>query len=345
MGARPSAYWAMTFLDTHRDRAAVLLVLLGAALAWALMPFATGLIGIPVLYVIFKPIHERLKPHTGLRISAGLVVALALLVIVSIGLGFTGLVVTQLPDIIGGLVRSPTLARLGGLHFMGYAVGPSLANAGSSILGWVGGSALSLLGTATLQALNLTIALFGFYYLLLNPETIWTAFSGYLPFSAKTTMKLQDGFRNVTTSTVIGTGLVALIQGTLVGLAFWVVGIANPVFWGVVTVVLSILPIVGSGMVWVPAVVSLVLAEHYGLAVALAAWGILVVGNVDLVIRPLVFRRFAQIHPLITLVGAFAAVPYFGLLGLLIGPLALSYFFEILKAYSAEYHFSGGAAA
>jgi len=231
------------------------------------------------------------------------------------------------------------------LRIMGQDVGSQLANAGSSILTWLGGNALGLVGTATRQALNLTIALFGFYYLLLNPKAIWSRFSGYLPFSAETTAKLQDGFRQVTTSTVIGTGLVALIQGTLVGLAFWAVGIANPVFWGVVTVVLSILPIVGSGMVWAPAVVSLVLAQHYGPAVALAAWGILVVGNVDLVIRPLVFKRFAQIHPLITLVGAFAAVPYFGLLGLLIGPLALSYFFEILKAYSVEYHTNPGAAA
>ena len=136
---------------------------------------------------------------------------------------------------------------------------------------------------------------------------------------------------------MIGTGLVALIQGTLVGLAFAVVGIPNALFWGVVTVVLSILPIVGSGMVWGPAVVSLLLGNHYGAAAALAAWGVVVVGNVDLMIRPLVFKRFAQIHPLITLVGAFAGVPYFGLLGLRIGPLALRSFFEILKAYREEY--------
>ena len=332
----------MTFLDSHRERAALLLVLLGGALLWALAPYATGLIGIPVLYVLFQPIHSRLKPHTGVRVSAGLMVALALLLIVAIGLGFTGLVVTELPDIVGGLARSPTLARLRGLSIMGYAVGPAIASTGSAILGWAGGSALSLLGTATLQTLNLTIALFGFYYLLLRPEEVWSAFSGYLPFSAETTATLQDSFRHVTTSTVIGTGLVALIQGTLVGLAFWAVDIPNVLFWGTVTVVLSILPIVGSGLVWAPAAVSLVLDQRLGPALALVAWGILVVGNVDLVIRPMVFSRLAKIHPLITLVGAFAAVPYFGLLGLLIGPLALSYFFEILKAYRDEYATGAG---
>lgn len=335
----------MALLDTNRARAALLLALLGGALLWALAPFATGLIGIPVLYVIFQPINGRLAPRVGARISAGLVVALALFAIVVPGLAFTGLVVTQAQDIVGGLARSPTIAHLGALRIAGHAVGTSLADAGSSILGWAGGSALSLLGTATRQALNLTLALFGLYYLLLKPREAWSAFSSSLPFSAATTEKLQAGFRNVTTSTVIGTGLVALIQGVLVGLAFWAVGIPNALFWGMVTVALSILPIVGSGLVWVPAVVSLALDHRYGLAVALAAWGVLLVGNVDLVIRPLVFRRWAKIHPLITLVGAFAGVPYFGLLGLLIGPLALSYFFEILKAYREEYHVSGGAAA
>jgi predicted PurR-regulated permease PerM len=69
----------------------------------------------------------------------------------------------------------------------------------------------------------------------------------------------------------------------------------------------------------------------------MALFGLIVVGNIDNVIRPIVFRRWAQTHPLITLLGAFAGVHYLGLLGLLIGPLALSYFFELLRMYNAEY--------
>jgi predicted PurR-regulated permease PerM len=68
-----------------------------------------------------------------------------------------------------------------------------------------------------------------------------------------------------------------------------------------------------------------------------ALWGVIVVGNVDNVIRPMVFRRWAKIHPFITIIGAFAGIQYFGLLGLLIGPLAISYFFELIRMYRAEY--------
>jgi predicted PurR-regulated permease PerM len=73
------------------------------------------------------------------------------------------------------------------------------------------------------------------------------------------------------------------------------------------------------------------------MAIGLALWGLVVVGNVDNVIRPMVFRRWAQIHPFITVIGAFAGLQYFGLLGLLIGPLAISYFFELIRMYRAEY--------
>jgi predicted PurR-regulated permease PerM len=109
------------------------------------------------------------------------------------------------------------------------------------------------------------------------------------------------------------------------------------VFWGVVTFIVSILPVVGSGLVWGPGAASLALAGRWGWAIALVLWGILVVGNVDNVLRPLVYRRWARIHPFVTVIGAFAGIRWFGLLGLLIGPLAISYFFELIRMYRDEY--------
>ena len=103
------------------------------------------------------------------------------------------------------------------------------------------------------------------------------------------------------------------------------------------TFVLSILPVVGSGMVWGPGAASLAMEGRWGAAIGLAIWGVVAVGNVDSVIRPFVYRRWARIHPFVTIIGAFAGLRYFGLLGLLIGPLAISYFFELIRMYRAEY--------
>ena len=229
------------------------------------------------------------------------------------------------------------LARLKELHLGSFELGPRLADLGSNLVSWVGSSAFGLVGTATRLALNLTIALFGLFYLLLRPHETWQAVQPYIPFSAKNTEKLRQRFRDVTTSTIIGTGLTAAIQGTLIGLGFWMTGLSHAVFWGVVTMVFAILPVVGSGLVWIPGALVLILDHRAGPGVLLALWGAVVVGNADYVVRPMVFRRWANIHPLVTLLGALAGVPYFGILGLLIGPLGLSYFFELVKMYREEY--------
>jgi predicted PurR-regulated permease PerM len=135
----------------------------------------------------------------------------------------------------------------------------------------------------------------------------------------------------------VGTGLNAVVQGILVSLAFAVAGVPNAAFWGTVTAVLSVLPLVGSGLVWAPAAASLFLTDRTVAAIALVLWGFFVVANVDNFLRPMVYRRFAHMHPMATLVGAVIGVEYFGIVGLVLGPLAIQYFFELIAMYREEY--------
>jgi predicted PurR-regulated permease PerM len=253
------------------------------------------------------------------------------------GLSFAGLIVSQAQAMASGVVQSPLLRRLAELQVGGYALGPRLAGLGETLVAWVGSSAFGLIGTATRLALNLTIAFFGLYFLLRKPDETWELVRPYIPFSHDNTERLRQRFRDVTNSTLVGTVLVALVQGALVALAFWVVGLSNAVFWGFLTAVFAILPLVGSGLIWGPGAIALALDGRYAAALGLAVWGILVVGMVDNVLRPIVYRRWARIHPWVTLVGAIGGVRYFGVLGILIGPLALSYFFELIRMYREEY--------
>ena len=101
--------------------------------------------------------------------------------------------------------------------------------------------------------------------------------------------------------------------------------------------VFAILPVVGSGVIWLPGAAVLYYTGNVGAAIGLALFGFVVIGNVDNVIRPWVYNRYAAIHPMITVVGAIAGVSYLGFLGLLIGPLALMYFFELVRMYRVEY--------
>ncbi|HKT60288.1 MAG TPA: AI-2E family transporter [Gemmatimonadales bacterium] len=328
----------MPFIDTKRQRAALLISALGLGLAYALWPFITGLMGALVLYVVFSPLARaivRLGARPG--IAAGIVVLVGIVLVLGPGVSFIGLLANQAQDMAQSVLSSPLLARLRELKVGEYDIGAQIEQLGSQIVSWAGSSALSVVGTATRVGIQLTIAFFGLFYLLVAPAGAWSGIRPFIPFSAKNAELLRARFRDVTFSTIIGTGLTATVQGLFVGIAFAAAGLANAAFWGVVTIIVAILPIVGSGLIWGPAAASLALAGRYGWAMAMVLWGILVVGNVDNVIRPYVFRRWARIHPFITVIGAFAGINWFGLLGLLIGPLAISYFFELIRMYRAEY--------
>ncbi|HEY4319996.1 MAG TPA: AI-2E family transporter [Gemmatimonadales bacterium] len=328
----------MAIFDTKHQRAAWLVAILGVIVVIALSPYASGLLGAPVLYVAVAGLHARLYQRIHVRWFA----SLAIIVLVLVGLvlpmvWLVTLLVGQAHGAATAVLASPLLDRIGGLHIGDYDIGPQIRQAGSEAVSFLAGSAFSLLGTAARVTINLLLTMFGLYYLLMDPESAWKGLRPFIPFSDENVALLGDRFRAVTNATIIGTGVSALIQGVLMWLAFTVFGLSNAVFWGAVVVLFSLLPVVGSGMIWGPAVVVLFSNGRVGAAVGMALWGILMGLGVDYLIRPYVSNRYAQIHPLITLVGAIAGVSYLGIIGLLIGPLALSYFFELLVMYQKEY--------
>ena len=207
----------MPLFDTDRQRAALLVALLGIGLALALAPYATGLIGAVVLYVIFAPANQLLRQRTGPVLAAALITVLAVILILVPGFSFAGLVVSQAQQMASGVVQNPLLRRLGDLEIAGYAVGPRLASLGENLVAWMGSSAFGLIGTATRLALNLTIAFFGLYFLLLRPDKTWDMVRPYIPFSHQNTERLRQRFRDVTNSTPAGTLLMPLRSGSASG--------------------------------------------------------------------------------------------------------------------------------
>ncbi len=326
----------MAFFDTNKERAALLVLLLAIGVFITVAPFATGLLGAPVLYVLFAPFHRWLTRKVPAPVAAALVILTAFLLIVVPGVWLIGMLVGQAQGVASGLVNSTLLDRLSAVKIGEFELGPELAGIGRSLIAWLGGSALGVIGTATHFTLDLIFSFFGLYYLLLSPEGAWKGLRPYIPFSDVHVQSLKDRFTSVTMATVVGTGLTALIQGLVIGVAFWLTGLGNSLFWGVVTVIFAILPVVGSGIIWIPGAITLFLSGHAGGAVVLTVVGVLA-GQVHTLIGPAITRRYAEIHPMITLVGAIAGVSHFGILGLLVGPLALSYFFELIQMYRQEY--------
>lgn len=327
----------MTFLETPRDRAALLILALAAAILFTVAPFLSGLLGAGVLYVIFVKPYRRLERAMRPGVAATITLAAAL-VIVALPLAWlVAFVIAQAPDALRTLQSSEVFARVAELRIGSFQVGVELAKASGTIASWLSARVFSFMGSATSAVLNLVIAFFGLYYMLRSDGNTWETIRPYIPFSSPTADALRDRFFSVTEATLLGTMLIAVIQGSLVGTGFWIVGLPNPFFWGTVAAIVSILPVLGTSLVWLPAVLVLLVENRYGAAITMLVIGAGIASNIDNLIRPLVYRRVSHIHPMITLVGAFAGVKYFGLLGVLLGPLAIAYLFALLHFYREEY--------
>jgi predicted PurR-regulated permease PerM len=328
----------MPVLETKRERAAVLIAALGIGILLALAPFTSGLLGAAVLYVLCIGPYRRLVRLLRRPTLAALLVLLSAVVVIALPLVWlVGLVIDQAPDTLRSVQSSPLFARIAQLRVGRFEVGAEIAKASGTMIQWVSAQAFDVVGSAARATLNLVIAFFGLYYMLHAGQQMWDAMRGYIPFTSATAEKLRERFYGVTQATLLGTALTAAMQGALVGLAFLITGLPNPLFWGTITAFVSILPVLGSGIVWMPATLVLLAENRIGAAIVMLVIGWLIGSNIDNLIRPMVYRRVSNIHPMVTLVGAFAGVKYFGLPGLLLGPLAIAYFFELLFFYREEY--------
>jgi predicted PurR-regulated permease PerM len=126
------------------------------------------------------------------------------------------------------------------------------------------------------------------------------------------------------------------VQGALLANGFWIFGIPDPVFWGVVGAFISFLPVVGAPTLCIPASIILFADGHSVKGVLLLAYGLLFIGNIDNFLRMIINRRLANTHPIISVIGVFIGLPLFGILGLVFGPLLLSYFLLLVEIYETN---------
>lgn len=322
-------------------RAGAIIIALGLGLVYVLLPYLPGLLGGAVLYSLTRGMHRwfAVRRFSGTR-SATFVALITLFLIFGPGGAIVGLIIDDIPATIRSVDAGVLMAKLRTLRIGPVEIGPQLANAGNTVISYVSRQAVGFLGAAASTTLNLFLALLVQYYLLVASAEMWPRVRRLLPFTPEDSEHLRERFHDVTDGTMRGIVLVAVVQGVLVGAAFAVVGLPNALVWGAVTAIASVLPLLGSALVWVPGAIALAVMGETGKAIGLALFGALVVGNLDNLLRPIVLKGRAQLHPLTTLVGAFGGVSVFGLIGVLLGPLAITWFFELIAIYDKEYGLS-----
>ena len=321
-------------MDTERGglTAKALTIALVTAIILLLFPYVSGLLGGAILYVVAHPILRRLERGGTRRVAAFSTVIALFFVLVVPGVWLLLELLGQIPDAVRQLQQSAAVQRLMTIRMGGLNLGALLQQATADIFRWSSQQTLEALNGLLRATINLVIALFGTYYLLISGDQLWVRFRHLLPFPDQTSEALRIRFHRVTEAMLLGVGLTAVTQGTLVGVALAVAGFEHALFWGSVTAVASVIPMFGSALIWVPAAAVLAAQQRVGAAMLLASFGVLVVSNMDNVVRLVVYRRVSHVHPMVTLVGAFAGVNALGLAGLLLGPLLLSYAIELVRA-------------
>ena len=187
---------------------------------------------------------------------------------------------------------------------------------------------------AAIFFLNLFIMLYAMYFFLLSGRSLTDKILSYLPLTRQDKDKMVEVGLSVSRATIKGTLIIGIIQGTLGGLGFWVAGVGSAVFWAAVMAVLSVLPGIGTMLVWGPAVIYLFITGNTVAGLGLLAWCAGVVGTVDNVLRPILVGRDAQMPDLLILLSTLGGIGLFGASGLVLGPILAALFLTVLTIYT-----------
>ena len=330
-----------------RDRAfLLLLVLVSVAFAWILWPLYGAVLWGTILAVVSAPLNRRLTGRFGGRRTAAALVTLVLVVVIVI-LPVTvigALLVEQAADVYtrvksgelnpaqhferivhtlpGWAVRLLERFDLAELTAVQHRISEGLLR-GSQ---FVATQALSV-GQRTFDVVvSFFVMLYLLFFLLRDGDDLVRRIRVAVPLSAEHQRALGENFTLVIRATVKGTLVVALAQGVLGGLMFWLLGIRGALLWAVVMALLSLLPGVGTALVWVPVAVYFLVTGAVWSGLLLIGYGVLVIGLVDNVLRPVLVGKDSRMPDYVVLISTLGGLAVFGANGIVVGPIIAALF-------------------
>lgn len=217
----------------------------------------------------------------------------------------------------------------------------ALLDKSAQLVQWLSGFVISGLSAATSGTLHfflmLGIMLYAMYYFLMDGGRLIDLILSYLPMADAQKRVLVDKFRSVARATIKGTLVIGILQGGLAGLAFAALGIPSSVFWGTAMVVLSVLPGIGTALIWFPTAVTLAAGGRVIDGVGLALFCGLVVGSIDNVLRPRLVGKDTKLPDLLILLGTLGGIAMFGILGFIIGPIVAALFVAVWEIFGVVF--------
>jgi predicted PurR-regulated permease PerM len=234
-------------------------------------------------------------------------------------------------EIMQGLkITSAKIQEFTGIKLLSEENTTSLANKVSSFIPKFLNSSANILT-------NLIMMFFLLYYLLVNGLEIEKYLNHIIPLKPKNIDKLAKETKLMIKANALGIPIICIVQGVFAALGYWIFGVQDWGLWGFVTGVFAFFPIVGTMIIWVPLVVYLFSSGNTWMATALTIYSIVVTGNVDYITRLGLLKKMGNVHPMITVLGVIVGLGLFGFMGLIFGPLLVSYFIILVKIYMNEF--------
>lgn len=309
-------------------------------LCWLMIkPFVAVLGWAAVLVIVFYPVHRKLarrinRPSLSALISCLLVILTILAPVVFLTIAVFRELSSAMQNLQGAIsyvldpnspITGPTLRWLSqyvNLEQIGsqeYLLEQIKNRSGS-----IAGQTLGFLGGVVGVVVQMVFVVFTMYYLFRDGDNIFEAVRDALPLEKEQATRIMARARDVIGASVYGVFVIAIVQGALGGLAFWILGLPSAIVWGVAMIFLSMIPMLGAFLVWVPAAIYLAITGHTLKAILLVLWGTLVIGMVDNFLRPKLVGGRARLHELLIFFAVLGGLQVFGVLGIVLGPVVLA---------------------
>ena len=320
-------------------------------LCWRMIqPFLGVIAWATVLVIVFYPVHKRLASRIRQPSLAALVSCLLVILIILVPVALITLaVVNELAGALDSLQRGVNYlldpnSRFTGpvLNFLNRFVDINQLRSEEFLLarlkgvsGQLAGQTLGFLGGMASFFIQMFFVIFTMYYFFKDGENISRTIRDALPLDREQSENILSRTREVIDASVYGVLTIAIIQGTLGGLAFWVLGLPSAIIWGVVMTFLSMVPMLGAFLVWVPGAIFLAVTGHWVKALLLTLWGTLAIGTIDNFLRPKLVGSRTRLHELLIFFAVLGGLNVFGVLGVVLGPVVIAITLALIDVYRA----------
>ncbi len=307
-----------------------------------LSPYAAYILMGLLLAYVGMPLHRKLTQRLSGSLSAGIIIMLVILsAVIPVGV-MAGKVVTDAQEVLEdtqnlGIDFDPIEEELESLTGRNYEIDDGIQRVTQRATSWITGSLSGILTFASGLAIGLTLMFFSMFYGLKDGRRIisWSKTLDIMTDDIQEELYKKTG--RTTMAIMKGHVIVAIAQGIITGIGLWLTGIPNIGFWTLAMVFLGFIPLIGTMIVWVPASAWLALTGQIPQAAFLVAWGLIIVGAVDNILRPYLVDEEVNVHPIYIIFGVIGGISVFGIVGLFLGPVIFGISKNLLQVYVERY--------